>query len=124
VAAENKKNARMIPQTTCVDLAASHNDIFSPYVLSSSTASYPCSRLQDPRLAKKEIPLIIIHFRFLPEKRVPSFKMMIDIALNIAAHAFFPLNKVMTTSHKTPRATYLRPEFHPGGVVFVVLMVT
>ena len=37
-------------------------------------------------------------------------------ALKKVAQICFPVIKVTTTNHKTPRATYLRPEFHPGGV--------
>ncbi len=121
VAAENKKRARTIPQTTCNDLDISHREIFSPYAFSSSTASNPRSKFQDPRLHRKDIPLRSIHLMFLPEKSVPSLRMIMATALQTVAHICFPANRVRTTNHKTKRATYRLPEFHPGGVASLLL---
>ena len=61
--------------------------------------------------------LSVIHFKFLDEKKVPSFKIIMAMAENMVAQIRIPLNKVITTNHNTKRATNLLPEFHPGGVV-------
>jgi len=117
VAAENKNVARIIPQIPCIDLANSHKLILRLYALSSSTTSDPRDKLHDVKLAKKEIMLSVIHFKFLVEKKVPSFKIIMATADNIVAQMRIPLNKVSTTNHNTKRATDLRLEFQPGGVV-------
>ena len=107
----------MIPHMTCVDLAISHRLILRLYALSSSTTSDPRDKLHDIKLAKKEIMLSVIHFKFLVEKKVPSFKMIMAMADNIVAQMRSPLNKVSTTNHNTQRARNLRLEFQPSGVV-------
>ncbi len=60
---------------------------------------------------------------FLPEKSVPSLRMTRAMALNMVAQICFPVNRVRTTNHKTQRATYRLPEFQPGGVVSVAVVV-
>ena len=117
VAAENKNTARMIPQTTCIELAISHRDILRLYASSSSTASAPCDKVHEPRLAKNDTTLMIIHLMFFPEKNVPSFRITMEETLNTVAQIRNLLSKVRTANHNNPRATDLRPAFHPGGVV-------
>ena len=119
MAAENKNRARVVPQTTCIDLEASQREVFIPYALSSSTASDPRSRLQDPRLAAKLVPLRSIHLMFFPEKSVPSFSITMAAALKMVAQIFLPVIRVGTTNHSTQRAANRLPALNPGGVVVV-----
>mmetsp|Transcript_11932 Transcript_11932/g.27860 ORF Transcript_11932/g.27860 Transcript_11932/m.27860 type:complete len:159 (-) Transcript_11932:528-1004(-) len=99
ICAEYRNKPRIAAHPITTNWFINQREMLRPYAFSSSTLSIPDDNVHEPKLARKEIALRIIHLMFLLEKKVPSFKIRMDVALKIIAQTSFPVTRVGTTSH-------------------------